>query len=181
LSRRPQAQAHPKRSVYRMALAASIVAAALLGAGGMRYADLLAGRDRATEQVVAAHVRSLMEGHLTDVASADSHTVKPWFNGRTDIAPPAGDFAASGFPLVGGRLDYLDGRTVPALVYRRHGHVINLFVAPAETASRLAPESVTRQGYNILRWIHDGLAFTAVSDLNLEELRQFERLARSAG
>lgn len=177
---RPEAHVRPRRSAYRMALAASILAAALLGGGAVRYADLLAGRDRGAEEIVAAHIRSLMEGHLTDVASADGHTVKPWFNGRTDIAPPTGDFAAAGFPLVGGRLDYLNGRSVPALVYRRHGHAINLFVAPADAATRLAPEAVARQGYHILRWVQDGLAFTAVSDLNMEELREFERLVRGA-
>ena len=179
---RPQAQAHarPRRAAYRTALAASILAAALLGGGAVRYADLLFGRDRGAEEILAAHIRSLMEGHLTDVASADGHTVKPWFNGRTDIAPPTDDFAASGFPLVGGRLDYLDGRAVPVVVYRRHGHAINLFVAPADAAARLAPESVARQGYHILRWVKDGLAFTAVSDLNVEEMREFERLVRGA-
>jgi anti-sigma factor RsiW len=181
---RPQAQVLPmpqrRRNTQRMALAASILAAALLGGGAAHYADLLGGRDRGVEEIVAAHLRSLMEGHLTDVASADGHTVKPWFNGRTDIAPPTSDFTLQGFPLVGGRLDYLDGRAVPALVYRRHGHAINLFVAPADAATRLAPESVTRQGYHVLRWINDGLAFTAVSDLNVEELREFERLVRSA-
>jgi anti-sigma factor RsiW len=121
-------------------------------------------------QLVAAHVRSLLVSHLTDVASSDQHTVKPWFLGKLDFAPPVIDLAQSGFPLVGGRLDYLGGRVVPALVYQRHGHVINLFVWP-EGQMTAAPE--TLDGYHVVGWTQGGFTYAAVSDLNLPELLEF--------
>ncbi len=123
-------------------------------------------------QLVAAHVRSLLVSHLTDVASSDQHTVKPWFLGKLDFAPAVTDLAKNGFPLVGGRLDYLAGRVVPALVYKHGSHVINLFVWP-EGKMKAAPE--TLDGYNIIGWTKDGFTYTAVSDLNLAELHEFRR------
>ncbi len=123
--------------------------------------------------VVSAHLRSLQADHLTDVLSSDQHTVKPWFNGKLDVAPPVIDLTAQGFTLLGGRLDYVGGRAVPAIVYRRRIHVINLFVTPAEAAGGGAKaESV--QGYNVRRWTWSDLDFWAVSDINGDELQEFE-------
>jgi anti-sigma factor RsiW len=119
------------------------------------------------EEVIAGHVRSLLVDHLTDVATSDQHTVKPWFNGKIDFSPPVVDLAPQGFPLVGGRVDYLDGRVVAALVYKRHGHLINVFVWPAPAAaSRIS----SRDGYNIENWSKDGLTFWAVSDTAADDL-----------
>jgi anti-sigma factor RsiW len=120
-----------------------------------------------------------MVNHLTDVASSDQHTVKPWFNGRIDLSPPVTDLAAQGYPLVGGRLDYLNRRPVAALVYKRHQHVINLFVMPAEGGVVPANAAASLNGYNLRHWREGALRFWAVSDLNAAELEEFERLVRT--
>jgi anti-sigma factor RsiW len=125
-------------------------------------------------ELVAGHIRALQPGHLTDVLSTDQHTVKPWFDGRIDYAPPVEDFAAQGFPLIGGRLDYIGGRPVAALVYRRDKHPIDLYVWPASGNS--APTVEARNGYSVVRWTGGGMAFRAVSDLNAAELMEFARL-----
>lgn len=138
---------------------------------------------RTVEEVVAGHVRSLMADHLVDVASSDRHTVKPWFNGKLDFTPDVRDFAAEGFPLQGGRLDYVAGHPAAALVYRRGGHFVNLFVWPAtETKTTAQPDAgtgSTANGYHIARWRHAGLSYWAVTDADEATLRQFTRLARS--
>ncbi|THD74236.1 MAG: anti-sigma factor [Phenylobacterium sp.] len=127
------------------------------------------------DQLVADHVRSTLALHLVDVATSDRHTVKPWFNGKLDFAPPVADLAAQGFPLVGGRLDYLDDRVVAALVYRRNKHVINLFVRPLRPALRLPVANASRHGYSLLRWTEGGLEFWAVSDVEPGDLAAFHR------
>jgi len=135
--------------------------------------------DLLTKEAISAHVRSLMADHLTDVASSDRHTVKPWFNGRLDFSPPVTDLTERGFPLVGGRLDYLDNRPVAALVYRRQQHLINLFVWPsAQAPQQAARKPVTQQGYHQIRWAAAGMAFLAISDLNERELEEFVGLVR---
>jgi len=125
------------------------------------------------QEIVSSHIRSLMPGHVMDVVSTDQHTVKPWFNGKLDFSPPVKDLAAQEFPLVGGRLDYLGGRNVAALVFQRHKHIINLFVWPTkENDSK--PTSVTpSQGYNLIHWSEAKMTFWAVSDLNAKELMEF--------
>jgi anti-sigma factor RsiW len=131
------------------------------------------------EQVVDDHVRSLMASHLTDVVSSDQHTVKPWFNGKLDLAPPVGDFADRGFALVGGRLDYLAGRPVAALVYRHNEHVINLFVLPGAGTDTI-PHHLTLRGYALLTWTKGGLGYWAVSDINPPELDDLAGLVSAA-
>lgn len=121
-------------------------------------------------EIVTAHVRSLMgDGHLNDVASSDQHTVKPWFSGKLDFAPPVQDLANAGFALTGGRLDYVDGRAVAALTYRSRQHIVNLFVWPAAGA-RIEPVAHSRQGYSLLHWVRGGMEYWAVSDMESAQL-----------
>ena len=132
--------------------------------------------DDLANELVASHVRSLMADHVTDVASTDQHTVKPWFDGRLDFAPTVLDFAPQGFVLVGGRLDYVSNRPVAALVYKRRQHVINLFVFPEQGGLPASQGSMLKQGYNLIHWNRSGMTYWAVSDLNLEELTQLANL-----
>jgi len=128
------------------------------------------------QDVIASHVRSLLATHLLDVPSTDQHTVKPWFDGKLKFAPPVRDFADQGFRLIGGRLDYINGREVAALVYQRRLHIINLFIWPLESGLNTASESFTKDGYNVSHWERDGFAFWAVSDVNADDLRAFAGL-----
>ena len=151
------------------------IAAALVIVGGAAWLTLIRvpalGTDRLASDVVSSHIRSLMANHLTDVTSTDQHTVKPWFDGRLDFAPPVTDLADRGFPLLGGRLDYVGGRPVAALVYGRRRHVINLFVWPE--SGRRAPSQITRQGYHAVHGVGSGVEYWAVSDLDPSELESF--------
>ena len=123
------------------------------------------------QQIISSHVRSLQPGHLTDVQTTNQHIVKPWFNGKIDFAPPVPELADKGFPLAGGRLDSIDGKTIAAIVYKRRLHTVNLFVWPAK-ASR-AVLSV-EDGFALAEWSDDGLRFAAVSDIPTQELQQFQ-------
>lgn len=180
----PQAQAPTRRALLKGFAMGSAVSA--IAASGL-FAIFLRGDDEARLQgeFVSAHLRSLQADHLTDVVSTDQHTVKPWFNGRLDVAPPVADLGSQGFALVGGRLDYIDGRPVGALIYRRRQHTINLFVAQGAGIEARPAKMETVQGFNIRRWSDRGLAYWAVSDLSREELANFgekyEAATRTAG
>jgi anti-sigma factor (TIGR02949 family) len=125
--------------------------------------------------IVDAHLRSLQPGHLEDVVSTDQHTVKPWFDGKLDFAPPVRDFAGDGFPLQGGRLDAIKGRTVAVLVYGRRKHIVNVFVWPTKESDSV-PQSGTQLGYNWINWRKNGMEFSAVSDVSPSDLTDLQRL-----
>jgi mycothiol system anti-sigma-R factor len=161
-----------------LAYAASILLAVAVGSGGTFLILGERQEDTIAAEVIDSHLRSLLGTHLTDVASSDQHAVKPWFAGRSDLSPPAVDLGAEGFPLVGGRLDLIAGRPVPALVYKRREHVINLFVLPATKGD--LDTTLTRRGYSVRRWDEGDLGFWAVSDATSTELIEFERVFRAA-
>jgi anti-sigma factor RsiW len=128
---------------------------------------------RLTQEIVSSNIRSLMADHMLDVVSTDQHTVKPWFNGKLDFSPPVKDLAAQEFPLIGGRLDYIGGRSVAALVFHRNKHVINLFIWPANEKDSKPTPSASIQGYNVIHWSEAEMTFWAASDLNEKELMEF--------
>lgn len=146
------------------AIAASLATLALLPAGTQTLID---------QELVSSHVRSLQPGHLTDVQTNNQHIVKPWFNGRIDFSPPVPELADQGFPLAGGRLDSINGKTVAAIVYHRRLHTVNLFVWPAKDA---AERSFVKDGFAVTEWSRNGLRFAAVSDVPPTELREFHKL-----
>ena len=131
------------------------------------------GDEAIANQVVSAHLRSLQAGHLTDVETSDQHTVKPWFNGKLDAAPPVIDLTAQGFTLIGGRLDDVNGDTAAAIVYRRRQHIINLFVTRQSGAAHKDVVGETRHGFNLRHWTAGGLDFWAVSDIGAAEIDEF--------
>lgn len=138
--------------------------------------------DRLVDDVVAGHVRSLLvPEHLVDVPTSDQHTVKPWFNGKVDLAPAVPDLGRQGFDLVGGRLDYLDHQRSPVLIYRRHQHVINLYAVAGGDGGDHGPSLRESRGFHVVNWTSKGVRYWAVSDLNRAELRQFADLLIAEG
>jgi anti-sigma factor RsiW len=172
-SLRHEAAAPPNWRVWAVAAAALLVASL---AGNLM---LLTSRPDPWQftatNILSAHVRSLAGTHLLDVPSSDQHTVKPWFNGKVDFSPPVQ--TVDGFPLLGGRLEYFDGRPAAALIYGRNKHIINLFAWPS--ASKVPEKSLTRNGFHMESWPSNGMTFWAVSDLNEGELREFISLYRN--
>jgi anti-sigma factor RsiW len=158
-----------------LAIAASILLTVSVSWNLRPSSKGMAENDVMAQNILADHVRSLIGTHLMDVPSTDQHTVKPWFNGKLDFSPEVKDFAAQGFPLIGGRLDYLTDRRVAALVYGRRQHIINVFTWPAgpEPTSQ---SQFSRNGYNAIHWSHGSMTFWAVSDVGLPELAQFKDL-----
>jgi anti-sigma factor RsiW len=133
-----------------------------------------AGIAMVERDVVAAHVRSLLQDSPIQIASSDTHTVKPWFAGRLDFAPAVKDLSSAGFPLAGARLDYIGERRVAALVYRRRLHVVNVFLWPSADGTDSAPRELVHKGYNLVAWRKSGITYWAISDLNLGELRELQ-------
>jgi anti-sigma factor (TIGR02949 family) len=156
---------------------AAVAVLAVSVAGALTFVRSTTMRGDAADDVVNGHVRSLMAEHLFDVRSTDRHTVKPWFLGKLDFSPPVVDLAAAGFPLVGGRLEYIAGQPAAALVYQRQKHTINVFVWPESGASSAVTERAIR-GFHVRHWVRDGMSFWAVSDLNDAELTEFARALR---
>lgn len=145
---------------------------------GILYHTLPSDQDRLVEDLIASHVRSLQVDHLSDVVSSDQHTVKPWFHGKLDFSPPVVNLGSQGFPLVGGRLDYLNDRTVAVLIYRHNQHPINLYIWPS-TDRNLSPQMQSHQGYHLIHWVAASMNYWAVSDLENKELELFVRTLRS--
>lgn len=160
-----------------VAWAACVLLAGLIGWSVGRNAP--GGSDVLTGQLLSSHLRALTAGHLADVISSDKHTVKPWFNGKIDYSPPVNDFKPEGFPLLGGRLEVLNGRRVAALAYGRAKHIISLYVVPAGLLDAASPPA-DEDGFNFRHWRESGFDYWAISDLNPQELVQFESLERTA-
>jgi anti-sigma factor RsiW len=159
-----------------LGLAAAIIFAAIIALNLVPRLQRPEADQFLATQLIASHVRSLMANHLTDVASSDQHTVKPWLDAKLDFAPAVVDLTSKGFPLIGGRLDYLDNRPVAALIYQRRKHFINLFVWPAAPDATRTPKTITRQGYQLLHWVDSDFNYWAVSDINDTELQTFKQL-----
>jgi anti-sigma factor RsiW len=178
---RKASKAAPYTAVYPWRLLAVAAAALLLlaGWGLLRIASPNSDRPLLTQELLASHIRSqMLPGHRVDVDSSNQHVVKPWFEGKLDFSPTVKDLTDQGFPLVGGRLDYLDNRPVAALVYKRREHVINLFIWPSTPGSETATGALTRQGYHLVHWTQSGMNCWAVSNLNEGELQDFVRLVQ---
>jgi anti-sigma factor RsiW len=163
-----------RRSVFRqwVAIAASILLVFSLALNFILFRSHRDERDTLAENIVSSHVRSLIGTHLLDVPSSDQHTVRPWFNGKLEFSPDVQDFASQGFPLMGGRIEYIANRSVAALVYRRGRRLINVFAWPTASSADSDGE-LTQKGYNMIHWSKAGMTYWVVSDLGLSELRLF--------
>ena len=159
-----------------LAVAAAIVLAAIIVSTLPSRLRQPGGDQFLATQLIASHVRSLMADHLTDVASSDQHTVKPWLDAKLDFAAPVLDLSNDGFPLIGGRLDYLDNHSAAALVYQRRKHFVNLFIWPTTPADSKGEATVVRQGYHLVHWNDGDFTYWAVSDVNISDLQHFKQL-----
>jgi anti-sigma factor RsiW len=176
----PRRQATPRTilsgtSWNLLALAAAVVFAAIIAWTLVPRLQRPGADQFLATQLIASHVRSLMASHLTDVASSDQHTVKPWLDAKLDFAPPVVDLSSEGFPLIGGRLDYLDNRPAAVLIYQRRKHFINLFVWPAEPNASRATKMMSRQGYQLLHWVDSDFNYWAVSDVSANDLQALKQ------
>jgi mycothiol system anti-sigma-R factor len=159
-----------------LALAAAIILGALITAVFLPRMRAPNADQFLATQLIASHVRSLMANHLTDVPSSDQHTVKPWLDAKLDFAAPVPDLSSQGFPLIGGRLDYLDNRSVAALVYQKRKHFINLFIWPTTPTDSTGQTMVEREGYHLVHWSDGDFTYWAVSDVNINDLQSFKQL-----
>jgi anti-sigma factor RsiW len=163
-----------------LAVAASLALGMLAGWGMARVLSERVADASLAQAVIDIHLRSLqLPGHLVDKESSNQHVVKPWFEGKVNFSPPVPDLTDKDFPLVGGRLDYLDNRTIATLIYRRRQHDINLFIWPSTKGAEAAMKEVTRQGYYLFHWTQTGMTYWAVSNLNESELREFVQLIQA--
>jgi anti-sigma factor RsiW len=163
-----------------ISMAAALILGVLLSTA-LFQTPLLRGNPSSdlAQEVVDSHIRSLMANHLSDVISTDQHTVKPWFDGKLDFSPTVINLQDQGFPLIGGRLDYLDDRPVTALVYQRQKHIINLFIWPEANPSAADSAPITIQGYHVISWLNNGTIYWAVSDLEVTQLQMFVQLIQA--
>jgi anti-sigma factor RsiW len=169
-----------RRRPLRLGFAGAAMAGGFAGVAlTLAVTGLTPRPDPLVADIVADHVRSMMADHLTDVATSDRHTVKPWLSARLELSPEVKDFATEGYPLVGGRLDYVDGHRAAAIVYRRDKHVINLFAFVSDDRGDAAARTESRDGFNIVRWRVGGLTYVAVSDVEAAQLLAFVRLVES--
>jgi mycothiol system anti-sigma-R factor len=158
-----------------LALAAAIAVAAIVASIFLPRLSQPGADQFLATQLIANHVRSLMADHLTDVASSDQHTVKPWLDTKLDFAAPVLDLSGDGFPLIGGRLDYLDNHSVAALVYQRRKHFINLFIWPTTSKDSKEQKMVEREGYHLVHWADGDFTYWAVSDVSVGDLQNFRQ------
>ncbi len=170
-------QRRPGRVI--LGVAAAIAAVVVVSIGFFAFFQNGSNDDALSKEIVASHVRSLMVNHLTDVTSSDQHTVKPWFNNKLDFSPPVEDLADKGFPLLGGRLDYLNNQMVAALIYQKRQHLINMFLWPTQGGSKVALKSSTIQGFYIYHWSKAGMNYWVISDVSPKDLEEFIQLIQS--
>jgi anti-sigma factor RsiW len=167
------------RRMPRFGFAGSTLAGALAGVALTLVLTRTPPPEQLAADVVASHIRSMMADHLTDIPTSDRHTVKPWLSAHLDLSPVVKDLATDGYPLVGGRLDFVDGRRAAAMVYRRDRHVINLFAFVANDPADAPLHQESRDGFNLVRWRKGAVSYVAVSDVEPSQLLTFARLVES--